>query len=287
MHISNIITKLLFFDCYFFYNLVVNMMKPLLYLSVLIFSLSACKQQPGKPQPISDTLLTKPVVEIVKADSTVQQQNAPVITPLPFGPRTGPKKLFNDDAWQFYIDIIGDGYVSGKGYKSLKPVMPLPPIEKYIYTVVDTVYDPRACNNEVSMDSLFKVKTYQLRLPDHEGFEVYYLEDIAGINEANKNLSPGFNGRCANFDLHFYGLLIYYQRATKTARLLPVYYNWYGDSEHERHFYIDTNYRVTLAEKIYSEGDFESKNPVDVMNGGSYKVRMKKTGVFEVKKFGE
>lgn len=253
-------------------------MKPLHCISVLIIALKACKQHPGTPE-------TKPVTEIVKTDSVVQQQNIPAITPLPFGPGVGPNKLFGKEAERFYNEIIGEGYEAGKGFKSLKAVYPLPPIDKYIFKIVDTVYDPRTCSNEVSLDSIFRPNGYQVRLPDFEGFEVYYMSDIVGVNEANKHLAPGFTGRCNNFDLSFYGLLIYYQRATKTARLLPIFQNYYGESEHERHFYIDTTYRITLGNKIYSEGDYDSKNPVDVINGGRYEVTMKKTGEFEVKRF--
>lgn len=253
-------------------------MKPLLCLSVLIFILEACKQQPDKLEP-------QPVTEIVKTDSATQQQNIPAITPLPFGPVAGPKKLFNKEAGRFYNEIIGEGYEAGKGFKSLKTVYPLPPIDKYIFKVVDTVYDPRNCSNEVSLDSVFRVNGYQVRLPGYEGFEVYYMSDVAGINEANKHLTPGFTGRCDNFQFSFYGLLIYYKRATKTAHLLPIFQNYYGESDHERHFYIDTNYRITLGNKINSEGDYGSKNPVDVMNGGRYEVTINKTGEFEVKRF--
>jgi hypothetical protein len=131
------------------------------------------------------------------------------------------------------------------------------------------------------------VNSYKVRLPDHEGYEVYYMTDITGVNETNKYLTPGFNGRCANFELNFYGLLIYYQRATKTARLLPIYHNYYGESEHERHFYIDKDYRITVADQAYSEGDYNSKNPVDIMDGRRYEITMKKTGEFEIKKFEE
>lgn len=261
------------------------MMKPLLYLSVLIFACIACKQQPEKTQTESDTPETKPVTENVKIDSAVQEKSGPAITTLPFGPKAGPKKLFKDESYSFYYDVIGEDFKSGKSFKSLKAVYPLPPIEKYIYKVVDTVYDPRDCSFDITLDSVFRVNSYQVRLPDHEGFEVYYMSDIIGINEANKHLTPGFNGRCANFELYFYGLLIYYQRETKTARLLPVYYNYYGESEHVRHFYIDKDYRITLGNEIYSEGDYNSKNPVDVMNGGRYEVMMKKTGEFKVKRF--
>jgi hypothetical protein len=264
-------------------------MKPLLYLTVLIFSFTACKQQPGKSQATTDTLNTKPVVEIAKTDTVfpVQQQAGSVITPLPFGPKAGPKKLFKDESSSFYYDIIGEGYKADKGFKKHSPVYPLPPIEKYIYTVVDTVYDPRDCTNEIPLDSVFRVNSYQVRLPDHEGFEVYYVSDITGINEANKYLTPGFTGRCANFELFFYGLLVCYQRETKTARLLPIFHHYYGESDHMRHFYIDKDYHITLGNMIFSEGDYDSKNPVDIMNGGRYEITMKKTGEFKIKKFEE
>lgn len=262
------------------------MIKSLLYSSVFIFALVACNQQPGKTYYIDDTLKVKPTVENAKSDSVVQLEPGPAITSLPFGPKAGPKKLFKNDTCDFYRAVIGEGFKAGKGFKKLSPVYPLPPIEKYIYTIVDTVYDPRTCSNDKPLDSVFRVNSYQVRLPDHEKFEVYYMSDITGINEANKHLTPGFTGRCDNFELSFYGVLIYYQRTTKTARLLPVFYNYYGESEHERRFYIDSNYRITLGEEIYSEGDYESKHPVDVTRGGSYKVMMK-NGVFEVKKCGE
>jgi hypothetical protein len=289
MHISNIITNLLLLVPVFFYILLLIMLKILLSLLELIFILDACTQKPGKVQSITNTLDTKPVPEIAKTDSDVhvQQQTGETITPLPFGPKAGPKKLFGKGAWSYYIEMIGEGYTSGNGFKTLKPVYPLPPIKKYRYTIVDTVYDPRDCGMRIPLDSMFRPGSYQLRLPDHEGFEVYYSADAAGINEANKNLAPGFNGRCPNFELHYYGLLIFYQRTTKTARLLPVYYSYYGESDHKRHFYIDKDYRIMLGNKIYSEGDYESKNPVDIMNGGRYEVMMKKTGEFTIKKSGE
>ena len=44
---------------------------------------------------------------------------------------------------------------------------------------------------------------------------------------------------------------------------------------------------VKKKTEIYSEGDYESKNPVDVMNGGRYEITIKKNGEFKIKKFGD
>lgn len=288
MHISNIITNWLFFVSGFFYILLTIMMKPLLYLAVLAFSFfTACNQQPGKIQTTADTLNTTPVVEKAKPDAAFQQQNEPAITSLPFGPKAGPKKLFKDESMYFYLDIIGEGYNTGYKFKRYKTLYPLPPIDKYIFTVVDSVYDPRYCTNEIPLDSAFRVNSYRVRLPDHEGFEVYYMADNTKLGDTTKPLLPGFNERCSNFELYFYGLLIYYQRATKTARVLPIYHNYYGESTHERRFYIDKDYRITLGNEFYSEGDYDSKKPVDVNNGGRYEIVMKKNGEFDIKRFGE
>jgi hypothetical protein len=249
--------------------------------------LASCNNSPGKEQSIAtDTLKVKHIAQNVEADAVVQQQTVQAITSLPFGPRDGSKKLFSNGG-RFYLDLIGDGYSPDNGFKRFTPTYPLPPITKYMYTVVDTVYDPRDCGYGIPLDSVFRVSRYRVRLPDHEGFEVYYMADIAGINEANKNLTPGFNGRCANFELHFYGLLIFYKSVTKIAHLLPVYYNYFGESEHERHFYIDKNYRITICNKICSEGDYDSKDPVNIMDGPRYEVTMKKSGDFAIKKFEE
>ena len=263
------------------------MIKPLLSLSLLVFSFAACNQQPGKIQATADTLNIKPVVVKVTPDSAIQQQNAPAITTLPFGPKAGRKKLFNDESTHFYLDIIGEGYNAGNGFKKYTTTYPLPPIDKYIFTVVDTTYDPRSCTNEIPLDSAFRVSSYRVRLPDHEGFEVYYMSDNTALGDTSKSFMPGFNSRCSNFELYFYGLLIYYQRATKTARVLPVYHNYYGESTHERRFYIDKDHRIILGNKIYSEGDYDSNTPVDVSNGGRYEITMNKTGVFNIKRFEE
>lgn len=287
MHISNIITNRLFFVSDFFYILLVIMMKPLLYLTVLTFSFAACRQQPGKTQATTDTMNTKPFVEKAQPNSAIQQQNVPAITSLPFGPKAGFKKLFREESTIFYLDQIGEGYYNGYKFKKYKTLYPLPPIDKYIYTVVDTVYDPRDCTNEVPLDSAFRVNSYKVRLPDHEGFEVYYMADNTKLGDTTKPLLPGFNERCSNFELYFYGLLIFYQRETKTARVLPIYHNYYGESTYERRFYIDKNYRITLGNKMFSEGDYESNNPVEVSNGMRYEITMKKNGEFNIKRFEE
>ncbi len=258
------------------------MMKLLLRLFALTIVLAGCTNNQGKEQPgTTGSLNTKSIVHTNTVDAAVQQQSQPAIVELPFGPKAGAiKDLCNGS--MFYLDIIGEGYTAANGFKKLKPVYPLPPIDKYMYTVIDTVYDPRECTYEIPMDSVFRVTSYKVRLPDHEGFEVYYMAD----DVTNNSLTPGFKGRCANFGLKFYGLLIFYQQATKTARLLPVYHNYYGESEHERHFYIDKNYRITICNKVYSEGDYDSKNPVEIMDGPRYEVTVKKNE-FVIKRFGE
>jgi hypothetical protein len=257
-------------------------MKPLLCLFAVFFTLAGCRQNQGKEQLVaSDTLNAKPIAQEMNIDS-VQRATAPAIATLPFGPKASTNKDFCNES-MFYFDIIGEGYTAADGFKKLKPTYSLPPIDKYIYTVIDTLYDPRECTYNIALDSIFRVISYKVRLPDHEGFEVYYMAD----DVANKSLAPGFTGRCSNFELKFYGLLIFYQKATKTARLLPVYHNYYGESEHQRHFYIDKDYRITICNKIYSEGDYDSKDPVDKWDGPRYEVTMKMNGEFGVKKFGE
>jgi hypothetical protein len=257
------------------------MIKPLFCLFAVFFTLAGCRQNQGKEQlAASDTLNAKPIAQEMNIDS-VQRPTASEIATLPFGPKAGASKFCNES--MFYLNIIGEGYTAANGFKNLKPAYPLPPIDRYIYTVIDTVYDARECAQDITMDSVFRVTSYKLRLPDHEGFEVYYMAD----DMANNSLTPGFTGRCANFELKFYGVLIFYQKATKTARLLPVYLNYYGESQHERYFAIDKNYRISICNKIFSEGDYDSKNPVEMWDGPRYEVTMKKGGAFEIKKFGE
>ncbi len=258
-------------------------MKPLRCLFALTIVLAGCTNNQGKEQPVAtDSLNTRSIARTNTIDSAVTQQSDPAIVELPFGPGSGANKAFRNET-MFYLGIIGEGYTAANGFKKLKPAYPLPPIDRYIYTVIDTVYDPRECAQDITMDSVFRVTSYKVRLPDHEGFEVYYMAD----DMANDSLTPGFTGRCANFELKLYGVLIFYQKATKTARLLPVYLNYYGESQHERNFAIDKNYRISICNKTFSEGDYDSKNPVEMWDGPRYEVTMKKGGAFEIKRFGE
>ncbi|OQP56474.1 hypothetical protein [Niastella populi] len=259
------------------------MMKPLRCLLALGIVVAGCTNNQEKDQPVATgSLNARSIARTNTIDSAVTQQSEPAIVDLPFGPKSGANKNFCNET-MFYLNIIGENYTAANGFKNLKPAYPLPPIDRYIYTVIDTVYDPGECAQDISMDSVFRVTSYKLRLPDHEGFEVYYMAD----DMANNNLTPGFTGRCANFELKFYGALIFYQKATKTARLLPVYHNYYNESQHERYFAIDKNYRITICNKIFSEGDYDSKNAVEMWDGPRYEVTMKKSGAFEIKRFGE
>ena len=205
--------------------------------------------------------------------------SAPV-TSLPFGPKMSSADgicAVND---KFYYDLIGKGFRVSSGFKEFTNSYKLPPIKKYKYTIVDTNYEGSSCSNNIPIDSLISVKEYKIRLPDYEGFEVYYMTDD---DEYKKDISDVYKGACGSFYYRLYGILILYERKTEIARLLPVFYDHYSESVKTRHFYIDKNYRILLCNKRYDEGHYTSGSPVDKATGPLYEVKISKSGDFLIK----
>ena len=205
---------------------------------------------------------------------------SPPTAGLPFGPAISSSDKICEVNDQFYFSLIGKDFSVENGFKKFAPAYQLPPIEKYLYTIVDTNLDGNGCNNSIPVNDLIKITKFNIRLPDYEGFEVYYA---TGDAEHEKAFSEAFKNICENFYYRFYGILILYKKTTKTARLLPVFYNHYSESIHTRYFYIGNDYRILLCNSSFSEGDTELGNPVDKIVGPLYEVKILRNGDFAIK----
>jgi hypothetical protein len=104
---------------------------------------------------------------------------------------------------------------------------------------------------------------------------VYYATGDATVDSL---FPPQYQSCEMNYKL--YGYLIFYERATKTARLLPAFYHWYGESEHAREFYIDSNYRIFIYNEHMYEGD---NGKADIDAGPVYEVTINPKGEFTTK----
>jgi hypothetical protein len=270
----------------FFFILLVNcnpfdpMRKKLICILVLGFELAACKEATNKKQA---TATTDSATQHIDTITALTKQSGPVITPLPFGPAGSTNKNFyKKDAW-FYHRLIGEGYtIQHDHFTTFTPTYPLPTIEKYEHAVDEEGRD--FClgdsGRQISVDSLFSIKKYRIRFPDHNGFEVYYMTGQADVD----TLFPQRYTTC-EMNYRLYGYLIFYERATKTARLLSAFFNYYGESDHSRQFYIDSNYHIFLYSEMMTEGD---GGEPDINGGPVQEVTINSKGKFTIKtlKFG-
>ena len=220
---------------------------------------------------------------ILGVEIAAAQQRAPRITPLPFGPAGSTANNFykKGDPW-FYHRLIGKGYtIQHENFTTYMPTYPLPPIEKYEHAVDEEGRD--SCNDgygrQISVDSLFALTKYRIRFPDYKGFEVYYMTGQADVD----TLFPQQYKSC-EMNYQLYGYLIFYERATKTARLLPAFYDWFGESVHKKVFYIDSSYRILT----YSQMAYEGDDKADIDGGPLEEVKIDSKGKFTIKplKFG-
>ena len=253
------------------------MMKKLICILVLGLELTACKEAANKkPVTVDSTKQNTDTAAIIAQPTGVP------ITPLPFGPAGSTNKNFyKKDIW-FYHRLIGEGYTIQHDYfTTYTPTYPLPPIEKYEHAVDEEGRD--FClgdsDRQISVDSLFAIKKYRIRLPDHKGFEVYYMTGQADVD----TLFPQRYTTC-EMNYRLYGYLIFYEKATKTARLLPAFYDWYGESQHCKGFYIDSNYHIFTYSQMMYEGD----NKADIAGGPVQEVKIDSKGKFTIEtlKFG-
>ncbi|OQP44779.1 hypothetical protein A4H97_10480 [Niastella yeongjuensis] len=260
------------------------MMKKLICVLLFGVELLACKQAPDKKPVI---IPTDYIIQhtTASADSVKQYGDTAVIaspsgltiTPLPFGPAgSTAKNFYKKDPW-FYYRLIGEGYTLSHDYfTKYTPAYPLPPIEKYSHSFDNEGRD--YCldsGRQVSVDSLFTIKHYRVRLPDHERFEVYYTTGDAAVD----TLFPQKYSEC-EMNYKLYGYLIFYERTTKTAHLLPAFYHWYGESDHSRSFYIDSNYHIFTYEEWMYEGD---NGAADIDVGPVNEITINSKGVFTIK----
>lgn len=213
---------------------------------------------------------------MIETDTTIISNESSGITALPFGPRI---KDINDlcKGSMFYYDLIGEEY-SFKDTPSPQKytdTYKLPPIEKYIYTIVDTLYERSSCEGNILVDSLISIDSYKIRLPDLGRFEIYYMSNDAEVFD---DFSEKYKSFCENFFYQFYGVLILYEKETKIARLLPIFYETSKESWHARYFYITEEYKILLCNRNASEGD-----PVDITVGPAYEIIIQDDGKFLIK----
>ncbi len=241
-------------------------------IAILVLILAACNEAANK-KPVTKTASTKPHTDTI---AIAPPTGAP-ITPLPFGPAGGTATTFyKKDAW-FYFRVMGKGDTSERFHETkYTPSWPLPPIVKYTHAADggrDSCYNGERLT---SVDSLFSITKYRVRLPDHKGFEVYYMTGDAKID-------PVFPPHCETCEMNYglYGYLIFYERATQTAHLLPAYYSYYIDSQHTRMFYIDSNYRIFLYDEQMTDGD---NGDPSITGGPVDEVTINSKGEFTIKK---
>ncbi len=220
------------------------------------------------------------ILGVACKQAALAQQRTPRITPLPFGPAESSAKTFCKDSW-FYYNLIGKGYKLYEGFKQYTPTYSLPPIAKYQFLNPTPDYRGNHCHDSTYVDSLIKITKYRVRLPDRDGYQVYYMTGYTGQDSLFANTD---NYNCRSFNYSLYGFLIFYESTQQLARLLPVYYNYFGDeSVQVRQFYIDANYRILLCDKSFGEGDPDGGDPVSRDIGPVYEVKINRNGKLTIK----
>src|SRR5688572_2949943 len=136
------------------------MTKPLLCLFTLSFAIVSCNHTPDKSQSTTtDTLKIQTIVQSQNIDTALHHQSSPAIVSLPFGPAHGAESICEDD--NFYFNLIGEEYSIQNGFKRFTPTYQLPPIEKYRYTVIDTLFDAGSCHFNIPIDSVIKITKFK------------------------------------------------------------------------------------------------------------------------------
>ena len=125
---------------------------------------------------------------------------------------------------------------------------------------------------EIPKNENIKLTTYQYRLPDYKGFQIYYT---SGNSESSNILKEEFSINCNTT----YGNLIVYNTKSQTASVLTIYYNFYEDSVQQRNFYIDEKFNIYMADEFFTDGDNGAENyPKNV-----YVANINSQGSFSIK----
>ena len=182
-------------------------------------------------------------------------------TKLPFGFRAKDVKDVKTYDHAFYTKYVNAG----------QPVLNLPPVKSAHYVLADKDYDSGLCYGAIDSKNI-KLKRYKYRLPDHKGFQVYYMTDDS---EKSQNLAEEFGTTC----MTTYGNLIVYDSKTQSAQVLTVYYSFYIDSQQQRYFYIDNDYTIYMADESVSGGEDGADEPSP---GRVYRAVINDTGGFSI-----
>ena len=173
----------------------------------------------------------------------------PAVRQLPFGPAITDTKKLCDASGSFYGSLIGTDLMNDPQYTRNYF---LPEITSVKYTVVDSMKEGRFCAGEQSIDSFFMPTSYKCRLPDFKSFQVYY---ISNSRDHSADYTSGFPESCDDFVYDYYGYLGVYDTLTRQLHVVPIYYERYRDSQQQRSFYIDKNYRIFICDTGYAEGE--------------------------------
>ncbi|HTF03844.1 MAG TPA: hypothetical protein VK826_07445 [Bacteroidia bacterium] len=174
----------------------------------------------------------------------------PAIRQLPFGPAFSNTKKLCNASGVFYSSMIGTNLGNEAQYTC---DYYLPEITSVKYTVVDSMKEGRFCAGEQSIDSFFMPTTSKCRLPDFKSFQVYYISN--GQYAPGDFYTPDFVSYCDEFAYDYYGYLGVYDTLTRQLHVIPIYYERYRDSQQQRSFYIDKNYKIFICDTGYAEGE--------------------------------
>jgi len=204
----------------------------------------------------------------------VLYEEALYITPLPFGPGMKKKEqLANTDAASF-IALIGKDMDTQ--YPVYTPTYILPAAKNILYTAIEPEVDKAICEGQ-DPDNLFTTPKYKLRLPDHNGLQVYYMTNDAVNHQGN---ADELREHCSGYAYNYYGNLVVYNPATKTANTSTIFQSKFSDWPHDRLFFIDKDYTIYIADFTPDDGDEGSP----AYHGPSFKVTISGSGQFVINK---
>lgn len=245
-------------------------MRRLLYF-ILCFGFFASCSQRKKDNGLKDSIRNSSEIEkggqVPKADSiknksdvsindTTTYNEAPGITPLPFGFKSASKNF--DDARQYFTRLLYQNKsitIVDRWPKQIslrQKIYKLPPIKsvKYIAFPVSTGFDGwngDTCTNGVAFEKYIKLTKYRYRLPDIGKYQCYYWCDYRNLT-SSKEYPEDVLIACKFFlsDL-LYGYFILYDPETMSAKVFMIYFDTNDDgSDAYRFFYIDKNHNIML-----------------------------------------
>jgi hypothetical protein len=214
----------------------------------------------------------------INDSDTTLTTGTPAITSLPFGPHIAKPSDLCTESFTFYRKLVGENL--DKSRPEYTETYLLPATREMHYRILDPAYETGICNNDVSVNDLFKVNKYKYRLPDRGGNEIYYMTNKA---KTSRDFSKEFEIYCENILPDFYGYLIVRNKKTNVAFVLSVYQETYRDSYTARQFYIEKDYTIRVCNIQYAEGP----DGADKFTGPAYEVMISNDGDFSVKKISE